>query len=262
VPLVLIFIRSLWIEENAQVVDFLSIDNYVYFLVRPVFLKVLAKSIGIGLLVTLVSFLLGYPMAYFMARKVPDRWQGLALTVLMFPFLASHVVRIYGWVTILGREGLVNTALVSLGLIDKPIDVLLYNLPSVLFALAYVNMGMVIAPCHIALRRIDRSLIEASQDLGANPFETFFRVTLPLSKPGIAVGFVLSFIPAAGAYFEPLLVGGTRGVMIGNVLANHFTGAIMWSRGAALAFLLILFMALLVIGWLKLMGSVELIEQG
>ena len=208
-----------------------------------------------------ISVLLGYPMAYFMARKVPEKWQSLALTILMFPFLASHVVRIYSWVTILGREGLLNTTLMSLGLISKPIDVLLFNLPAVLFTLAYVNMGMVVFPCHIALRRIDPSLAQASYDLGANPFVTFVRITLPLSKPGIAVGFVLSFIPAAGAYFEPLLVGGTSGVMIGNVLANHFTGAIMWSRGAALAFLLILFMALLVIGWLKLMGNVDLRGQ-
>jgi spermidine/putrescine transport system permease protein len=259
-PLIVIFARSFWIEEIGQVVDYFSLENWVYFLVRPAFGRVLLKSIGIGLSVVAISLAFGYPMAYLVARKIPANYQTPAMTVLLFPFLTSHVVRIFGWMTILGRQGFINTTLISLGVIQEPLDILLYNTPSLLISLAYVLMPLMIMPCNIALSRIDPSLMQASSDLGANAFQTFFRITLPLSKPGIVAGFLLVFVPATGAYFEPLLLGGTRGVMIGNIVANHFTGAIMWSRGCALAFLVIFLITLLVVVFLKLVGGAHLMQ--
>jgi len=254
-PLLVIFARSFWIEEIGQITDYFSLSNYTYFLVRPEFGRILLKSMVVGLAVVAISIAFGYPMAYMVARKIPDRYQTVALTVLLFPFLTSHVVRIFGWMTILGREGFINSTLMSLGVVKVPLDILLYNPPSLLIALAYVLMPMMIMPCYIALRRIDPSLMQASYDLGADAFQTFFKVTLPLSRLGLIAGFLLVFIPATGAYYEPMLLGGTRGIMIGNVLANHFTGAILWSKGSALAFLIILGITLVIVVFLSLARS-------
>ena len=238
-PVLLIFVRSFWIEEIGGVVDYFSMENYSYFLTQPEFREVLLKSVEIAMSVVAISLLFGYPMAYLVAFRVPKRLQTYALTVLLFPFLTSHIVRIFGWMTILGRSGFINSALLKFGVIDEPIDALLFDTPATVISLSYVLMPVMIMTCYIALSRIDTSLIQASNDLGAGPVRTFFRVTLPLSRPGIVAGFLLVFIPAVGAFFEPLMLGGTRGVMIGNVVANHFTGAILWARGSALAFLVI-----------------------
>lgn len=257
-PILVIFVHSFWIEKDAQVIDYFSLDNWVYFLVHPQFGQVLLKSVGIGLAVVAVSLAFGYPMAYLVARKIPAKFRASAMTILLFPFLTSHIVRIFGWMTILGRQGFINTALMSLGVVQEPLDFLLYNNMSSVIGLAYVLMPLMIMPCNIVLSRIDPSLMQASYDLGANAFQTFFRVTLPLSKPGIVAGFLLVFVPATGAYFEPLLLGGTRGVMIGNIVANHFTGAITWCKGCALAFEVVFAVALLVAVFLKLAGKVQL----
>jgi spermidine/putrescine transport system permease protein len=257
-PLAGMLVRSFWIEDFGAVIDYFSLENYQYFFARSAFARMALKSIFIGVGVVVLSLGLGYPMAYLLARKVPEKYQMIATMTLLFPFLTAHVVRIFSWMTILGREGFVNKLLMLLGLVNKPVSFLLYSNTSTVIALTYVLMPMMIMPCYIALRRIDPSLSEASDDLGANVFQTFFRITLPISKYGIVAGALLIFPPAVGAYFEPLLLGGTQGSMIGNILANHFTGAIMWSRGAALAFLLMVILTLFVVGFLRLTNASEL----
>ena len=208
--------------------------NYLRAL-EPIYLVILARSIGLAFVTTALCLLVAWPMAYWLALRVPDRWRSGLLVLVILPFWTSFLVRMYAWVFALRSEGLVNLFLGRFGVGPLP---LLYNDFAVLLGQVYGELPFMILPLYASLEKLDRSLLEAASDLGARPARALFRVTLPLSAPGIVAGCVLVFIPSLGAFLAPDLLGGARTVYIGNLIQSQFAVARDMPFGAALSFLL------------------------
>ncbi|MGA0596142.1 ABC transporter permease [Enterovirga sp. CN4-39] len=248
-PLVILFAMSFWTSSIFGTTTDFTLDNYRVIADDPIYFQVLLQTLRIALTVTLLSLLVGYPMAYFLASlQGPKR--GIFLVLLFLPFWSSYVVRTFVWLPMLGRNGLVNAVLLQLGVISEPLDWLLYNEGATHVGLVYVYTLFMTLPIYLSLERMDRNLIDAAADLGAGPFRTFFRVTLPLSMPGVLSGCVMVFLLACGAYVTPQLLGGTSGMMFGNVIAPQYTVTNNWALGAALSVVLVVvvFLCLVVIG--------------
>jgi spermidine/putrescine transport system permease protein len=211
-----------------------SLGNYVRAL-EPIYLVILLRSVGLALVTTVACLLVAWPVAYWLALRVTERWRSALLVLVILPFWTSFLVRMYAWVFALRSEGLVNLLLGRLGVPPLP---LLYNDFAVLLGQVYGELPFMILPLYASLEKLDRSLLEAAADLGARPARALFRVTLPLSAPGIVAGCILVFIPSLGAYLAPDLLGGARTVYIGNLIQSQFAGARDMPFGAALSFLL------------------------
>ena len=211
----------------------------------PAIYNLMFKSAVTATVVTLASVLLAYPIAYFIAF---DRNQQKLLWLVIFtlPCWISYLLRVLSWKLILGYQGLINVGLLEAGLISEPIDALLYSRNSVMIALTHAWAPFAILPIYVSLEKIDRLLLHASADLGDSPFHTFFRVTLPLSLPGVTAAFVLIFIPTFGDYVTPQLLGGPSGVMVGNFIAMQFGASNNWPLGATVALMSMLVATLLV----------------
>ena len=209
-------------------------SNYLRAL-EPIYLVILARSIGLAFVTTALCLLVAWPMAYWLALRVPDRWRSGLLVLVILPFWTSFLVRMYAWVFALRSEGLVNLFLGRFGVGPLP---LLYNDFAVLLGQVYGELPFMILPLYASLEKFDRSLLEAASDLGARPARALLRVTLPLSAPGIVAGCVLVFIPSLGAFLAPDLLGGARTVYIGNLIQSQFAVARDMPFGAALSFLL------------------------
>ncbi|MDB5591927.1 MAG: spermidine/putrescine transporter permease [Enterovirga sp.] len=248
-PLVLLFAMSFWTSSIFGTTTDFTLDNYRVIADDPVYVQVLLQTLRIAATVTALSLLAGYPMAYFLASLGGGR-RNFFLVLLFLPFWSSYVVRTFVWLPMLGRNGLVNTVLMEMGLISQPLDWLLYNEGATHIGLVYVYTLFMTLPIYLSLDRIDRKLIEAAADLGAGPFRTFARVTFPLSMPGVLSGCVMVFLLACGAYVTPQLLGGTSGMMFGNVIAPQYTVTNNWALGAALSVILVLvvFLCLVVFG--------------
>ena len=185
-------------------------------------------------MVTVITVAIAYPMAYFVAFKV-RRAKFLWLVALTVPFWTSYLLRVFAWKVILGFNGVINSGLMGLGIISAPLEFLLYNPTAVVVTLAHAYAAFAILPIYVSLEKIDRSLLEAAADLGDGAATRFFRVTLPLSMPGIIGAAVVIFVPTIGDYVTPALVGGTDGVMIANIIQVQFARVNNWPLGAALA---------------------------
>lgn len=199
-------------------------------LVDPLYGVILLRSFWISALSTLLCLVLGFPLALFIARSGARR--NLYLNLVILPFWTSFLVRTYAWMFLLRDTGLINTVLQSLGFIHEPLP-LLYNEGAVILGLVYGYLPFMVLPLYTTLEKLDKSLLEASADLGATPWTTLTRIIIPLSAPGIRAGSILVFITCLGAYLTPDLLGGSKTVMIGNVIQNQFTGARDWPFGAA-----------------------------
>jgi spermidine/putrescine transport system permease protein len=248
-PLAILFAMSFWTSSIFGTTTDLTLDNYRVIADDPIYFQVLLQTLRIAVTVTLLSLLVGYPMAYFLATlKGPRR--GIFLVLLFLPFWSSYVVRTFVWLPMLGRTGLVNAVLLQLGVISEPLDWLLYNEGATHVGLVYVYTLFMTLPIYLSLDRMDRNLIDAAADLGAGPFRTFLRVTFPLSMPGVLSGSVMVFLLACGAYVTPQLLGGTSGMMFGNVIAPQYTVTNNWALGAALSVVLVVvvFLCLVIIG--------------
>jgi spermidine/putrescine transport system permease protein len=202
---------------------------------EPVYLGIFAKSFAIAGLATLACLIFGFPVALAIALA-PARMRTLLLVAVMLPFWTNLLIRTYALLTVLRDEGLVNSMLGAIGLGPLP---LLYNNAAVVLGLVYIHLPFMVLPIYASLDRLDRSLIEASLDLGASHLSTIFRIILPLAAPGIMAGLLLTFIPALGSYLTPDLIGGPDSQMIANVIERQFKRANDWPFGAALAFLLV-----------------------
>ena len=216
----------------------LTLENYRVLVRDPVYFLVLLQTLRIALTVTALSLLISYPVAMFLASLQGARKSTLLL-LLFVPFWTSYVVRTFIWLPMLGRTGFINSVLKSVGLIDAPLDWLLYNEGATHVGLIYVYTLFMTLPIFLSLDRMDPRLSEAASDLGAGPVHAFLRVTLPLSLPGVLSGCVMVFLLACGAYVTPQLLGGTTGLMFGNLIAAQFTHTNNWALGSALAVLLI-----------------------
>lgn len=212
----------------------LTLENYAR-LWDPLYGRILWRSFWIAGISTAVCVVLGFPLAWFIARSGKRKNLWLALVIL--PFWTSFLIRTYAWIFLLRDTGLINTALQALGLTRGPLP-LLYNDGAVILGLVYGYLPFVVLPLYATLERLDPALLEAAADLGARPLTTLFRVVLPLSAPGLRAGAILVFIPCLGAYLTPDLMGGGKTILIGNLVQNQFTSARDWPFGAAASLLL------------------------
>ena len=228
-----------------------SLDDWRRFLSGGVYLSLFWKSIRISLTVSIVVVLLAYPVGYFLALCVKKRKYVLLLLIIA-PFLTSYLLRVLAWKVILGDSGVINSFLISVNVVepDHPIDWLLYSQFSVLLVLAYVWVPFVALPIFVSLDNLDRSLLEAANDLGASRWRTFWRITFPLSVPGVIGAFVFVFVPTIGEFVTPLLVGGTSGYLYGNAIQDLFTRGLDWQTGSVLA----MFLLIVVAGLMALFG--------
>ncbi len=219
----------------------LSLANYVRAL-EPLYLRILAKSIGLAAFTTLLCLAVAYPVAFWLGLRVSPRWRSALLVLVILPFWTSFLVRMYAWIFILRTEGLLNLLLGRFGVPPLP---LLYNDFAVLLGQVYGELPFMILPLYASLEKLDRSLLEAAADLGAAPARALWRVTLPLTAPGIAAGCLLVFIPSLGSYLAPDLLGGGQTIYVGNLIQSQFAVARDMPFGSALSFLLSLTVLLL-----------------
>jgi spermidine/putrescine transport system permease protein len=244
-PFLLLIGRSFVIETGAPDDWILSLGNYQTFFEKSQYLRVLWRSILVSSMVAAVTVLLAYPAAYFIAFHV-RRNKMVWLILITLPFWTSYLLRVFAWKLILGFNGVVNSSLLWLGLIDQPLEFLLYNINAVVLTLAHAWAAFAILPIFVSLQKIDKSLIEAAHDLGEGPVAAFLRVTLPLSMPGVIAATLLVFIPTVGDYVPPKLVRGPNGLMIGSLIQLAFGRLDNWPLGAAISVISIMSVTLVV----------------
>ena len=233
-PVGMLITISFWTQHYFEFDRTFTFLNYEEFFRKPVYRTLLWRSIGISAAVTSATVVLAYPMAYFIAFRV-KRHKLIWLILITVPFWTSYLLRVFSWKIILGYNGVINASLKSIGLIDQPLEFLLYNPTAVVITLAHAWAAFAILPIYVSLEKIDRSLLEAAADLGDGPLMRFLRVTLPLSLPGVIAASLLVFIPTVGDYVTPSLVGGPRGLMIGNIIQQQFGRTNNWPLGSALS---------------------------
>ena len=225
----------------------LTLEHYRRFF-DPLYLAILRRTLGWSLGCTAVCLLLGYPVAYLVARA--RRWRALLLFLVVLPFWTSFLVRTFAVIFLLRDSGLVNTVLLRLGLIDEPLT-LLYTPFAVLLGLVYGFLPFMILPIYASLEKLDPTLLEAAEMLGATPMAGFWRVTLPLSIPGVMAGCFLVFIPALGSFLTSDLLGGAKELMIGNLIQNQFAAARNWPFGSAASFVVTALVLVAVAAYLR-----------
>jgi len=213
-----------------------TIENYGR-LIDPLYGGIFVRSVGLAAAATVLCILLGFPLALFIAQSGARR--NLYLSLVILPFWTSFLIRLYAWMFLLRDTGLINTALQSLGLIHQPLP-LLYNTGAVLLGLVYGFLPFAVLPIYATLERLDKSLLEAAADLGARPLAVLTRVTLPLCAPGIGAAAILVFVPSLGTYITSDLLGGSKTMLIGNLVQNQFTTARDWPFGAAISIVLMI----------------------
>lgn len=225
--------------------------------VEVLYVPIYWRSLWMAVLTTVLCLLISYPIAYYIAIVAPARWKNLLLALVVVPFWTSFLIRTYAWILILRTEGLLNTVFMQTGLIDKPLD-LLYNEFAVMIGLVYGELPFMILPLYASLEKLDLTLLEASSDLGANHASTFWRVTVPLTMPGIVAGVVLVFIPSIGQFVVSDLLGGAKSMLAGNLIQNQFAVARNKPFGSAVAFELtavVLILLLAYAWWSKKKGQ-------
>src|SRR5215471_255748 len=245
-PYVLMFCYSFWSVSPAQaILHSWNFENYKELLRVDVYWQTLLRSMWIAARVTFFSLLLGYPLAYFLSFYAGAR-KDLFYQLVIIPLWVSYLVRAYAWKTILGSDGVLNTLLQYVHLTRHPLEFLLYSPFAVVLTLTHIYTPFTFLPIYASLEHIPRNLVEASQDLGASPLETFWRVILPLSIPGVLAGATFAFVLSLGDFLAPLLLGGPSGIMISNIVVSLFGAAYDWPMGAAIS----VGMLLLVLGLL------------
>ena len=239
-------------EPNGEFGTLWGVIPYPH-LQTPIYAVLLARSIGVALLATITVILLAYPMAYFLAFRLVQnkiRW----IILITVPFWTSYLLRVFAWKIILGYGGVINSGLVTAGVIHEPLELLLYNPFAVIIVLAHSWLAFAVLPIYVSLDKVDRSLLEAATDLGDNKLDRFLRITLPLSMPGVLAASLLVFIPTVGDYITPSLVGGSSGMMLGSVIQSLFGQANNQPLGAAVSVTMMAIVTLLVCIFLKLVG--------
>src|SRR5947209_799033 len=246
IPYALMFCYSFWSISPAQVIVHMwDLANYKTLLQVDVYWQTLLRSMWIAARVMMFSLLLGYPLAYFLSFFAGKR-KDLIYQLVIIPLWVSYLVRAYAWKTILGSDGVLNTLLQYVHLTRHPLEFLLYSPFAVVLTLTHIYTPFTILPIYAALEHIPRNLVEASTDLGATPTQTFWKVILPLSIPGVVAGATFAFVLSLGDFLAPLLLGGPSGIMISNVVVSLFGAAFNWPLGAAISLgMLILVVSLL-----------------
>jgi spermidine/putrescine transport system permease protein len=234
-PLGAIILFSFWTQDYLTLNTDFTIKNYVEAAQDPIYGLLLGRSLLVAGAVTLLTVITAFPVAYFISFHVKPSRKSLWLFLITIPFWTSYLIRVFLWKVVLGFNGVINSGLIELGVIDAPITFILYNLNAVIITLAHAFAPFAILPIFVALEKIDRSFLEASRDLGETRVATFFRVTLPLAMPGVVAATLIVFIPVIGDYITPRLVGGPSGLMIANMIQTQFLKLNNAPMGAALA---------------------------
>jgi len=235
-PYALLFCYSFWSVSPAQViVHSWTLANYQELWQKDVYLQTLFRSMWIAARVMIFSLLLGYPLAYYLSFHAGKR-KDLLYQMVIIPLWVSYLVRAYAWKTILGSDGVLNTLLQYVHITKQPLEFLLYSPFAVVLTLTHIYTPFTLLPIFASLEHIPRNLVEASHDLGASPLQTFWRVILPLSIPGVLAGATFAFVLSLGDFLAPLLLGGPSGIMISNIVVSLFGAAYNWPLGAAISF--------------------------
>jgi spermidine/putrescine transport system permease protein len=222
----------------------------------PLYLEIIVRTFVIAAITTVLCFALGYPLAYFIVFK-GRRWRNVLILLVMVPFWTSLLIRAYSWVVILSGNGIANKTLQFLGIIDEPAT-LIFTSQAVLMGMVYSYLPFMILPLYVSLEKFDTRLKEAAKDLGASRWHTFWRVTFPLSMPGVIAGSILVFIPSAGEFVIPQLLGGSRTVMTGSLIQNQFGSARDWAFGSALSVMLAVLLLAAILFYVRRVGTDKL----
>ncbi|TIN30959.1 MAG: ABC transporter permease [Mesorhizobium sp.] len=233
-PILVVIAHSFWTQHYLTIDRTFTLENYRVALTEPIYRDLLWRSLYISLTVSLLTVLLAYPIAYFISFH-GGRHKSLWLFLITIPFWTSYLLRVMSWKVILGYNGVLNSGLMGLGIIDEPSTALLYNSSAVIITLTHAWAAFAILPIFVSLEKVDRTLVEAATDLGDGPLRSFLRVTWPLSAPGVISAALIVMIPTVGDYVTPKLVGGKDGVMIANAIQAQFGKASNWPLGAALS---------------------------
>lgn len=234
VPLAIFLVYSFFSVDQGTIVHAPTLGNYVRFFTDPIFLPVFWNTIVLCVSVAVICILLAYPAAYFLTT-LKGRWRYALLMLLLVPLLMSYVIKIYAIRSILGLNGFLNKALVALGILDQPSTLFVFNMNAILLTLSLLLIPFAILPIFLSLERIPQTLLRASDDLGASGLQTFLRITLPLSLPGVASAASFVFVLAIGDFLTPQMVGGISGFTFGRILYSQFGTAYNWPFGAALS---------------------------
>ena len=234
-PLALIFIYSFLTDGYLEIIRTFTFANYIEAWTNELYRVVMIRSLFVSLTVTAVTVLLAFPVAYFVSFHVDPSRKSLWLFLITIPFWTSYLIRVFLWKVILGYNGVVNSGLMGLGIISEPLQWINYNVGAVVVTLAHAYAPFAILPIFVALEKIDRSLLEAGQDLGESRFMTFLRVTLPLAMPGVIASVLIVFIPTIGDFVTPQLVGGPEGRMVANLIQLQYLKLDNYPLGSAIA---------------------------
>ncbi|MGL4860991.1 MAG: spermidine/putrescine ABC transporter permease PotB [Enterobacteriaceae bacterium] len=244
-PNLLIIVTSFLTRDDLNLVSLVfTWDNYAR-LADPLYTRVLLHSLNMALLATLCCLLLGYPFAYILAR-MPQRWQPVLLFLLIVPFWTNSLIRVYGLKVFLGTRGYLNEFLLWLGVIDTPIK-LMYTQQAVILGLIYILLPFMVLPLYSSIEKLDKSYLEAARDLGAGRIQSFCRIILPLTMPGIIAGCLLVLLPAMGLFYIADLLGGAKNLLIGNVIKTQFLNIRDWPFGSATSIFLTIAMGILIL---------------
>lgn len=219
----------------------------------PIYLRIYRDTFVMAITGTVGCLLIGYPFAYFLATRA-SRHKTLLFFLVIVPFWTSLLIRTYSWVLILNEQGPLSQLLVGAGILSSPLDIL-YTPSAVWIGIVYDYLPLMVFPLYVSIERMDRSLIEASRDLGASGWRTFRKVTLPLTTPGIMTGCLLTFIPMTGEYVVPEILGGAKSFLFGSLVANEFRTAINWPFGAALSMVLVIALLIVIFVYLRVLGG-------
>ncbi len=234
-PIALVVALSFWTQDYLTLIRTPTLDNYREAWGELIYQTLMLRSLKLSMLVTFFTVILAFPVAYYVSFYVSPKRKPFWIFMITIPFWTSYLMRIFLWKVILGYNGVVNGSLMGLGIIESPIREIAYSQNAVVITLAHAWVPFAILTIFVALEKIDRSLLEAAEDLGDGPFRRFIRITLPLAMPGVVAATVIVFIPTIGDYVTPRLVGGPNGLMISNMIELQFKKANNAPLGAALA---------------------------
>jgi ABC-type spermidine/putrescine transport system permease subunit I len=256
VPLGIIVCYSFWETIDYNVVHHWTLDNYHYFFSVGTYIHTMWATVWVSVAATAIALLLAFPFAYWLSRYVPRRWRAPLLVLVVVPFWTSYLLRVYSWLTILGEKGLLNRFLQWLGVTHHPVGAFLYDRPAVILVLVYLYFPFAALTLYASVDRFDWDQLRAAMDLGATPLGAIRRILIPQIRPGLVTAVIFVFIPILGEYLTPQIVGGTGGVMIGNLVVNFFNAA-EYTRGAAVSLLIAAFILLLLVVFRRSLSAPE-----
>ena len=251
IPLGIFLVYSFWITRRYELVADWTVASYSEALHEPAYRRLLWNTLLVAAIASACTLAIAYPFAYAIHFRL-RRYREPLLFLVLLALFSGYLVKIYAWKTILGNRGIINEALLRLGLIDDPLSFLLYSRPAAVVTFVNFLVPLAVLPIYASLQNVADEQVEAARDLGARGLAAFRRITLPLTRDGLLVAFAFTFIIAAGDYVTPQLVGGTSGAMIGKAVVSTFGVTFNWPLGSALAFLTLLAVVLVLVGTRKL----------